>query len=318
MNRGVPYKTYPNGWFPVSDSHELEAGQVRAVRYFGRDLVVWRGEDGSAHVLDAYCPHLGAHLGVGGQVVGNTIRCPFHAWRFDGDGNCVEVPYAKKIPPRARCGTWTVCEKNGVVFVWHHSEGKPPTWEIPDVPEWGSEEWSEPQRRQFTVRAHPQEMAENVVDDAHFKYLHGTHSMPRSTAEIDGHIFRVTSISDVGTPRGDQEGRIEIVSYGLGFGLTRFTGVVETLVVITGAQIDEEHSETTLRFMVKKFGNADAERGVGKAFIAEIDRQFGQDIPIWEHKVHWQRPVLCDGDGPIGQLRKWARQFYSDAPQEVS
>jgi 3-ketosteroid 9alpha-monooxygenase subunit A len=50
---------------------------------------------------------------------------------------------------------------------------------------------------------------------------------------------------------------------------------------------------------------------VGRAFVAEIDRQFGQDIPIWENKIHLPRPLLCDGDGPIALLRSWARQFYS-------
>ena len=165
-----------------------------------------------------------------------------------------------------------MCEKNGMILVWHHAEGKPPSFEIPDVPEWGSQEWSLPQRRSFKVRAHCQEMAENVVDDAHFKCVHQVRSMPQSTAEIDGHIFRVVSISKVGTPRGETEGRIEIASHGLGFGLTRFTGVVEMLVVISGAPIDEEYSETTLRFMVKKLANEAATRGVGKAFIAEIGR----------------------------------------------
>ena len=54
----------------------------------------------------------------------------------------------------------------------------------------------------------------------------------------------------------------------------------------------------------------EATQGLGGAFVREISRQFDEDRPIWEQKVHWERPVLCDGDGPIGQLRRWARQFY--------
>ena len=65
MSRGFPYTPYPNGWFRVADSDEIERGAIRAVQYFGKQLVVFRGEDGIAHVLDAYCAHLGAHLGVG-------------------------------------------------------------------------------------------------------------------------------------------------------------------------------------------------------------------------------------------------------------
>ena len=60
-----------------------------------------------------------------------------------------------------------------------------------------------------------------------------------------------------------------------------------------------------------KLGLEDVTRNVGKAFIREVSRQLEQDIPIWEHKVYFDRPVLCDGDGPIGLFRKWCRQFYS-------
>jgi len=316
MRRPLPFPAVPDGWFCVADSEELAPGSVKAIRYFGRELVLWRTTSGEARLADAFCPHLGAHLGIGGKLLGDTLRCPFHGWCFDPTGRCVEVPYAKRIPPHAALAMWPVAERNGCVFAWHHAKGEAPSWEVPVVPEWGAEGWSAPVRRSFRVRAHCQEMAENVVDDAHFRYVHGTHTMPRSSAEIDGHIFRVTSISMVGTPRGETEGRIEIASYGFGFGVTRFVGVIETLVVITGAPIDDEWSETTLRFMVRKLANEDATKGVGRAFVAEIDRQFGQDIPIWENKIHLPRPLLCDGDGPIALLRRWARQFYSGLPQE--
>lgn len=63
----------------------------------GEELVAFRTEDGVANVTDAYCPHLGAHLGIMGRVVGDCIECPFHGWRFKGkDGSCSHVPYAAK------------------------------------------------------------------------------------------------------------------------------------------------------------------------------------------------------------------------------
>ena len=58
---------------------------------------MFRGQDGKAYVVDAYCPHLGANLAVGGRVVGNCIECPFHGWQFRGnDGKCERIPYAEK------------------------------------------------------------------------------------------------------------------------------------------------------------------------------------------------------------------------------
>lgn len=58
-------------------------------------MVVFRTESGVANVFDAYCPHLGAHLGIGGKVIGDCIECPFHLWSFRStDGECVKVPYS--------------------------------------------------------------------------------------------------------------------------------------------------------------------------------------------------------------------------------
>src|SRR5512144_666111 len=92
----------PNGWFMVAYSDEVSAGKVLGLRYFGEDLVAWRGEDGAAHVMDAYCPHLGAHLGYGGRVEGCELVCPFHWWRFGADGANTRVPYDGTRHPNAR------------------------------------------------------------------------------------------------------------------------------------------------------------------------------------------------------------------------
>ena len=63
MDKPVRYDLpIPFGWYAVSLSHELEVGQVKPAEYFGREMVLFRTESGEAKVLDAYCPHLGAHL----------------------------------------------------------------------------------------------------------------------------------------------------------------------------------------------------------------------------------------------------------------
>ena len=55
----------PFGWFQVAYSHELGVAESMPLRYFDTDLVLFRTEGGEAKVLDAYCPHMGAHLGYG-------------------------------------------------------------------------------------------------------------------------------------------------------------------------------------------------------------------------------------------------------------
>ena len=91
---------FPFGWYAIEMSDFIAIGEVKPLRYFGKDLAIWRGEDGRVRITDAWCKHLGAHMGHGGKVHGNLLECPFHAWRYDGEKGVVkEIPYAKAIAP---------------------------------------------------------------------------------------------------------------------------------------------------------------------------------------------------------------------------
>ena len=120
------------------------------------------------------------------------------------------------------------------------------------------------------------------------------------------------------TPRGGVDGTVESTSYGFGYSTVRFNGIVETLLVSSMTPIDDEHIDVRFSFSVKKLPDKDVTQGVGKAFIDEVSRQLEQDIPIWEHKIYFEHPVLCDGDGPIGLFRKWCRQFYSQPGSAIA
>jgi 3-ketosteroid 9alpha-monooxygenase subunit A len=305
-----PFPRYPTGWFQVAWSDEIAVGEVKPMTYFGKSLVLFRTESGQASVLDAFCPHLGAHLGHGGRVKGETIECPFHAWRFAPDGACAEVPYSKKIPPRASVPCWPVVEKNGCIWVWHDIDRGAPTFEVPFVPEFSTEGWTAPVRREWKIRTHNQETAENVVDRAHFRYLHGTQNMPESALEFDGPTIRMKTPTTMKTPAGLVEGQVESYTLGLGFSTNRFTGLVETLLIGAVAPIDDDYIHLRFTFTVKKFSSDEVMSHVGMAFVKEISRQLEQDKPVWENKVYLDRPLICEGDGPIGQFRRWAAQFY--------
>ena len=79
--------------FVLLESRDLRQGQVRQVDALGLNLAVYRSSDSdNVFVTDAYCPHLGANIAVGGRVTGDCIQCPFHNWRYCGvSGQCVEV-----------------------------------------------------------------------------------------------------------------------------------------------------------------------------------------------------------------------------------
>jgi phenylpropionate dioxygenase-like ring-hydroxylating dioxygenase large terminal subunit len=306
----------PNSWFHVLYADELPRGAVRALHYFGRDLVAFRGDDGAAHVLDAYCPHLGAHLGVGGTVVGDSIRCPFHAWRWDGAGQCVEVPYAKKIPPKARVRAWETRERNGMIFVWHHAEGAPPDFEIPEIPEYGSPDFTRTwQKYRWTVKTHPQEIMENAIDWSHFHSVHKMDMPEAKSHRFDGKMFfwNIGTQKSVQTMDGVRDSLyMEAQNWGLGFNFLRYTGMFTTVVEAGLTPIDEDTTEFTTGIIGRKDGRTEEETlALLKAYMDDQSLAITQDFAIWENKAFRPRPVLCDGDGPIAEYRRWARQFYS-------
>ncbi len=311
-----PFPPYPNGWVRVAYSDEVASGEVKPLFLFGQDLVLFRGENGTAYLLDAHCRHLGAHLGYGGRVEGNGIRCPFHAWHWDGSGRCIDIPYAKKIPPKARMRAWTTAEKNGLVLAHHHAEGKAPAYEIPDLPEVGADDWTALEVRRWRVKSRWLDMNENAVDRVHFRYVHGTHTIPDSTVEMDGHILRCRNRMKLGTPRGEVDGSIDTTDHGPGFQCVYLTGIVETLMMNTATPIDAEHTDVSFAYTVKIDGDEKRARGVGAAIIRDLEKQMNEDILIWENKKYWTRPVLCDGDGPLGTYRRWMRQFFSEEWQK--
>ncbi len=314
---GLP--PYPNGWFQVGYSDEVAPGASMPLSYFGRDLVMFRGEDGKIAVLDAHCPHLGAHLGHGGRVCGGTIECPFHAWKFDDKGDCIEVPYAKKIPPKAKVAPWEVRELNTAIWVWFHNEGLEPQWEPETIPETSDPDWAYFKRGQWQIKSRNQEMAENSVDAAHFRYVHRTQNVPPLSGgpdEKEPHILRLFGENKMTSSRGGVDGTLTITEWGFGMSTTRFTGFVETLLMAGVTPIDEDSVDVRFTFMLKKSPDKDVTKGIGDLFVAEVCRQLEEDIPIWENKKYLDRPVLCDGDGPIGLLRRWGKQFYTvPAPQ---
>jgi phenylpropionate dioxygenase-like ring-hydroxylating dioxygenase large terminal subunit len=312
MQRQFPFPL-PNGWFMVAWADEIAPGEVRSLRYFGEDLVLFRTAAGEPRVLDAFCPHLGAHLGHGGRVEGDTIRCPFHGWRFDGSGRCTEVPYATRIPAAARLGSWPAVERNRCIWVWRHAEKKPPAWDVPLIPEAESDAWSSFDRYRWKIRSRSQEMGENAVDRAHFRYVHGTMTVPESEVTVEGTFRRSLQRAQMQTPRGPVDGSIDAQNFGPGCGFTRFSGICETVLIGATTPIDEEFCDVRFSFTQQKVNGEEPRGGVAAAIIRDIVKQMNEDIPIWENKQYLDRPALCDGDGPIAEFRRWMKQFYSES-----
>jgi nitrite reductase/ring-hydroxylating ferredoxin subunit len=311
VNRHVPLPI-PDGWFAVAFSKDLIAGEVKRIRYFDEELVLFRTRSGVPRVLDGYCAHLGAHLGEGGKVVGECVRCPFHAWHYDGDGRCVNIPYAKKIPPKAQVRAWNVVERSGMIFVWHHAKGHAPYWEVPRMAELEDPAWTEPRYWELPVNVHMQEMAENNCDPVHFMYVHGMEQFPDSTISYadDGRFMHMETRSERATPFGVFPVNLHRDAWGLGLVAVRLVGIPDAglLMFSSTSPVDQAHTVSRWIFTVSK-NLADL---VGEDFIQGLSTGVLADMRIWENKIYRPTPVLCDGDQFLGHFRQWAKQFYSN------
>jgi phenylpropionate dioxygenase-like ring-hydroxylating dioxygenase large terminal subunit len=303
-----PFTPYPRGWFRALFSSELDPGEVQRLEILGRELVAFRTESGEAAITDPHCPHLGAHLGHGGEVVGDALRCPFHHWEFGADGGCTKIPYAKRIPPTAKLGTWPVVERNGMIMIWHDPEGAAPGFDVPELPELVDPDWLPVEVRRWKVRASWIDMNENCVDNAHFVYIHGADEQPKTTTDIQGHIHIATSAFEMRSPDGPVDATLTTTDYGPGLQTVHINGLIPTLMVNTAIPIDEEYSDVRFAYTVKTGGDP-GKASLAAAIIKDLKQQFENDLPIWENKRCWDRPVLCDGDGPFASYRRWYAQF---------
>jgi len=306
-----PSKTYegpdfPIGWFSVARSRDLAVGEVKRVVCFDRELALFRTRSGQPVLLDAFCPHLGAHLGIEGRVVGETVRCPFHGWRFGADGQCVDIPYCDELPERASVRSWHVAEVNDEIMVWFHPEEAPPQWDVPVVEQLHHADWSEPSYWEFTIPNHVQNIAENTCDPVHFQYVHRQPHVPPQIIHIDddGRVLRM----EADASKAAYPSTLYADMHNPGLAIVRTVyGPDASMLVYSTAQPVSLH-ETHMRWtLIVTRSIVDF---VGDEVMRGIKEGIGQDMPIWRHKVYHAKPVFCRGDTPLVNFRKWVRQFY--------
>ena len=115
-------------WFVVADAGDVVDAPT-AVTLLGDRFVVWRVADGSVRAAADRCPHREAPLS-GGGVTDGCLVCPYHAWAFDADGACVDVPSSgagAPIPSAANLSLLAVRERYGLIWLCAGTPaGEPP------------------------------------------------------------------------------------------------------------------------------------------------------------------------------------------------
>lgn len=325
---------YVNGWIPLIESREVIQGRPVSVVAVGYKFCIYRGEDRQVFVLDAYCPHMGADLSAGGNIIGNCIECPFHGWQFDGQtGKCIKIPYSEKVPEVARVKVWSSCEKNGFIFVWHHAENEPPSWELPTVPQIESGEWLYRGRSEFTVHCHIQEIPENGADIAHLPQVHSRFVFFEPEIErvgAAGHWFKHDWQPQWSPDEKDPHiARVKIIQR-LMFGKLEvpYSRINVDIQQIGPASVylymDSEFGHGILlqyittegpmlqRVVQELYTEPKLKPGPASFMIWGEAAMIERDIAVWNNKKYLRNPLLVKEDKLILKFRRWFSQFYSE------
>ena len=330
-----PYDAFPTGWYQIGYTAELVPGDVRPVKYFDQDLVLFRTEDGEVALLDAYCGHLGAHLGYGGKVKGKCIECPFHGWLWTAEGALSQIPYAPAETRRVGLAKWETREVDGLILVWYDSFGRGPWWEWPGIPEFKDTEKCYPVypngADHIGIRKIiPQSPVENTPDYYHFMWVHGAgqpgtpllweedeHFLHTRVGFAFGHGKKSTWM----TPNGPIMGEIETEAWGLGLSNARFVlhnFVTAQLTATT--PVDREHSQLfdTITCTREPGSDNPEPTGIAGRMLEFQKGQIRNDFAIWENQRYVEHPPFAGGEEEhYARFRRWSRQFYVNTPQAV-
>ncbi|WP_067692226.1 Rieske 2Fe-2S domain-containing protein [Nocardia jejuensis] len=329
IDAGAPPTRFARGWHCLGLADSFRDGKPHAVKAFGTEIVVFAAEDGALNVLNAFCPHMGGNL-ADGTVKGDSLACPFHDWRWNGKGKCAGIPYARRVPPLARTKAWPTMEQNKQLFVWNDPENKQPPAEvaIPRLDAAFDDEWTDWTWNSMIVDANCREVIDNVVDMAHFFYVH--YGFPTFFKNVfEGHTASqfMTSIS-----REDMMGatakalggknvlQSEAAYYGPSYMIDHLESespglTVEGYLINCHYPINENQFVLQYGAIAKRPSGVSPEQAeeIAQKFVGGLGKGFEQDANIWKRKSRINNPLLCEEDGPVYQLRRWYEQFYTDA-----
>ena len=317
---------FPHGWYVLAESRDIARNQHKTRTWMGREIIIWRDQSAGLLVADAFCPHLGAHLGpeAGGLLKDNRLVCPFHGFEYAASGKCVKVT-AGPAPSAIKLASYPVQEVNGYIYAYYDREQREPAWSIPDVSEDGCAHRAINKRR---IRAHPQITSENSVDWAHLAYLHGYDNLKqRQASEIDGPILKAYYAFDrrmTGAFLRSMRFRFEIdVSvWGLGVSTVKVRGAeigFEARQWMLATPVDGEHIDywlatdtfTAPRLLgLHRLPEAFLLPMLSKLLTKELVTEVSFDERVWSSMAYQASPSLCQADRDISRFRRYCQQFY--------
>ncbi|MCA9654643.1 MAG: Rieske 2Fe-2S domain-containing protein [Myxococcales bacterium] len=341
-----PPPQYVHSWFAPLRSSDVVPGKITNFTFMGHELIAFRDEGGQVVVLDAQCPHFGAHRGVGGRVVDGCVRCPFHGLHFDRTGECVKGDF---VDPSRRLGhiktvPWTAREAAASIFIWHGVDRQRPDQPLPFAEPGFFDGWSPP----VTNAGRPLRPTnvffptENIIDIQHFYAVHfwELHEIIKEPGEDeDGNfsaVMRMTWKAGAQSPYAvvrrlgnayQSQFHFDIRILGPGMALSISTLTPEqgglqlmNIILITPVSPTDCHIRvvTSVKRTVDKPLNRLARRVLGagleellsRVFLAIATKDFDGDEMIWTHRRFLANPKPLADDGPLIPYRQWCERFW--------
>jgi len=279
-------------WFPVLTSDDLKPGGApQRVRLLGEDLVAFRGSDGRVGLLDEACPHRRASLALA-RNEDCALRCLFHGWQMDVDGNVIDVPSepaGARFTTKVKTRSYVAREVAGVIWAFIG------TGEPSQFPSYGYQQLPLEQIRitRGIVRCNWVQIVEGFLDSSHISHLHASNESdpeykkmkmadgaPRFDVETTPYGLYAAAIRNIGG--GQRYTRVtEFVMPGAGFiPGTRAPGPAYDAypeVVILSVPVDDV---TTVQWWIRYTRRAeDAGNLFGGGWVqrSEADTLWGQD-----------------------------------------
>lgn len=295
---------YDQCWYPLALSSELERKQILGVGFLNGQVAVYRGQDGKARVVSAYCRHLGANLSVGGTVVGEEIRCPFHHWRYEGEtGRCTHIPSQAHIPPAAQLFAYPTAEAWGIIWAFN---GETPLYEVPHLPEPEAFYLTMAERTLHYPGTPHWLMISNSLDFQHLRILHEfkVNRLPEEV-QIGAHTFAYDVEIEI-AHIGAMNQSIKV------FGTNCFTlgGVGPVNSIVAGRPLPDGGTQmyaihATPQADLPGMPDAQARLGFAKQFFDDVS---GDDNPVMLN-MRFREDVLVDVDRHLQMYFDYVRHY---------
>ena len=308
-------------WFLLGRVQELPLNQVRRMRLCEDEYAVARTSILNVCVMEAYCKHLGAHLGYGGKVTADgCIQCPFHGWKYTPTG---ELQSDFKVEQQSiQLRTYPVERINDMILVWKSKDGITPPSKLPSF-------WEKLQNvtslhccysSSTVIQGHVRDIMENGCDLLHFPTVHHDVGLPTWLIALDWDIQKPWK----------QEGKSSTFSLITRFKILGHPLATETfshttlcnsniiIIEITSKRIGHyyiihalipTHTHQVVD-NVYYFAEKSWKMKLRLQLIGKLaDWTLRNDFPIWKHKRAALRPLLQPKDGNIAAFRRWYNQF---------